>query len=340
MNRKKTVILRADGNREIGMGHFTRSIALAEMLNSKFHCHFAVAGPGAYHKNEIKRVGAELIELPGSEEHFESFLKIPSPSDIVVLDNYFFDTPYQQKIKNLGCSLVCIDDMHDRHYLADLVINHSPSAEREMYSCAPDTKLLLGMDYVLLRNEFLLQARMKGKIPQSRSVMICFGGSDTNNLSLKYARLIHKIYPEMPVTIVLGAAASGEEEIRNWIASEQLENRISCFGNLTAGELIRAFERSWSCIVPSSGIMFEVIASKRILITGYFVDNQKYNANKIRNEEKGIFVLGDLNIPDENSIRRIIDHSMKIDYNLVTGYNSTLIDGLSGKRILNEFERL
>ena len=42
---------------------------------------------------------------------------------IVVLDGYHFDTNYQTKIKQKGCKLVCIDDLHDKHFVADIIIH-------------------------------------------------------------------------------------------------------------------------------------------------------------------------------------------------------------------------
>ena len=56
--------------------------------------------------------------IPLQEEtHSADFLSHLQGDEIVVLDNYFFTTDYQRAIKQKGCRLVCIDDMHDKHYV-------------------------------------------------------------------------------------------------------------------------------------------------------------------------------------------------------------------------------
>ena len=72
----------------------------------------------------------------------------------MVLDNYFFTTDYQRTIKEKGCCLVCVDDMHDKHYVADVVINHGLTDE-SLFDVEPYTKLCLGGDWALLRHPFI-----------------------------------------------------------------------------------------------------------------------------------------------------------------------------------------
>lgn len=72
----------------------------------------------------------------------------------MVLDNYFFTTDYQRAIKEKGCCLVCVDDMHDKHYVADVVINHGLTDE-SLFDVEPYTKLCLGFDWALLRHPFI-----------------------------------------------------------------------------------------------------------------------------------------------------------------------------------------
>jgi spore coat polysaccharide biosynthesis predicted glycosyltransferase SpsG len=59
-NRK--VILRADGNSEIGLGHVYRSLALAEMLNEDFETVFLIKKPLKELKRTILQTCSECIE--------------------------------------------------------------------------------------------------------------------------------------------------------------------------------------------------------------------------------------------------------------------------------------
>jgi spore coat polysaccharide biosynthesis predicted glycosyltransferase SpsG len=137
---KANIILRADGGETIGMGHFIRTLALAEMLKDEYHCIYATKKPSKYQKEEIDRICHDIIELPDNEDHYQTFLGYLNGDEIVILDNYYFDTDYQIKIKKKGCKLVCIDDLHNKHYVADLVINHTP-LNPSLFSCAIYTRL-------------------------------------------------------------------------------------------------------------------------------------------------------------------------------------------------------
>jgi spore coat polysaccharide biosynthesis predicted glycosyltransferase SpsG len=119
---KRKVIFRADAGQNIGYGHFIRSLALADMLRNDFDILFATVNPTDYQKAELAKV-CPFIGFK-EETHFNDFRYFLKGNEIVVLDNYFFTTDYQKAIKEKGCKLVCIDDMHDKHYVADVVINH------------------------------------------------------------------------------------------------------------------------------------------------------------------------------------------------------------------------
>ena len=124
---KRIVCLRADAGPEIGFGHFTRSLALAEMLKDDFDCVFFTVDPSEYQRREVERVCRLHPLLPAS--HLEDFQSCLQGDEIVVLDNYFFTTEYQKAIKSKGCRLVCIDDLHDKHYVADAVVSYTVCPE-------------------------------------------------------------------------------------------------------------------------------------------------------------------------------------------------------------------
>src|SRR5690554_1973465 len=119
----KTLLFRADGNNQIGMGHYIRSLALAQMLKNHFNCAFAIQNPIPAQKKNIETACERIIELKTSNK--DEFLNFVSSQDIVVIDNYCFSTEYQRAIKSKGCKLVYIDDLNDKHYVADLIISNT-----------------------------------------------------------------------------------------------------------------------------------------------------------------------------------------------------------------------
>ena len=120
---KRKIFFRADASQSIGYGHFIRTLALADMLKDDFDCVFYTQTPTEYQRKELEKV-CPFIELPDDDTRFRLFIEELKGDEIVVLDNYFFTTDYQRSIKTKGCKLVCVDDMHDKHYVADVVINH------------------------------------------------------------------------------------------------------------------------------------------------------------------------------------------------------------------------
>ncbi|MFC2132454.1 UDP-2,4-diacetamido-2,4,6-trideoxy-beta-L-altropyranose hydrolase [Bacteroidota bacterium] len=330
---KKKVILRADGGSNIGMGHFTRTLALGEMLKKDFYCIFATRKPTQYQKQEIARICKGLIELPEDITHFYEFLKVLKGDEIVVLDNYFFDTYYQKRIKDKGCNLVCIDDIHDKHYVADIVINHAPGIIRNEFSIEDYTKLLLGPKYALIREVFLESNTIRRNYKEAHeSILLVFGGSDLNNLTCEYLHKVYYLNNFKQINIITGDGYRYINVLESLVGKLK-KSKINHYHNIKAEELIQVILQSDIVIAPASTILYEILNLKTPVISGYCVDNQKYIYQGFK----------DLNIildgGDLNSTDGIMDLLKNIDLNnylIPLKKLDNLFDGLSGKRIKNE----
>ena len=126
---KQKVYIRTDGSPEIGLGHVVRCVSLAHMLKNDFTIHFFVLEIPDSLKNEITQNGWDVTFIDRESD----FLNKLTGNEIVVIDGYQFDSEYQKEIKSKGCKLVCIDDFHDQHFYADLVINHAPGVSKDDY---------------------------------------------------------------------------------------------------------------------------------------------------------------------------------------------------------------
>src|SRR5690606_17963227 len=127
---------------------------------SHFQVHFSCKEVPATIKRDIIQEGF-LFQVIDREEEF---LQSLTGKEIVVLDHYGLDSNYQQKIKERGSKLVCIDDQHDKDFLADLVINHSPGVAYQDYRTPAFTQFALGPDFALLRPPFLSRAKKKANL--------------------------------------------------------------------------------------------------------------------------------------------------------------------------------
>lgn len=286
MENKRKIYFRADASAEIGYGHFIRSLALADMLKDEFDCLFYTQTPSEYQRKECEKV-CRLVELPADDTRFQLFLDNLKGDEIVVLDNYFYTTDYQRAIKNKGCKLVCIDDMHDKHYVADAVVNQSPVKESE-FNIESYTYLYLGTDYELLRKPFLQP--LSGR-PRNNSVIICFGGSDPMHLSDKIVSLLVEIGAPYNIVTILGDKATLTNENRKFVDIKR---------KLSAQQMAELFESSAFGILSASTVSLEAMSRRLPIMIGYYADNQKEGFERFM--ERGNFIsLG--YIPNLNKIQ-------------------------------------
>jgi UDP-2,4-diacetamido-2,4,6-trideoxy-beta-L-altropyranose hydrolase len=331
--KKRTIIFRADGGPEIGMGHFIRTLALAEMLNEEFHCIYATRKPTEYLVEEIEKICHGRIDLPEDDSHFNDFLEHLGGDEIVVLDNYYFDTDYQRSIKTLGCKLVCIDDMHDKHYVADIVINHAPIVNN-LFSVEPYTKMLIGFEYALIRSEFFKSAKTIQQNLSLQHVLICLGG-DHNNLTLSFLKDLVKIDKINKVSIITGEAYGYKTKLHQEINNLNEIKKITWHLNINAKGVKKVMQDADFGIVPCSTVLIEAISQNLPVITGYFVKNQMEISRKIKDKYCSIKEVGDLN-------NVLISESLinELETNLATNKSYQIISNSGRLKIQKEFKIL
>jgi UDP-2,4-diacetamido-2,4,6-trideoxy-beta-L-altropyranose hydrolase len=319
----KKVLFRADASADIGYGHFIRSLALADMLKENFDCCLVTVNPTEYQIREIEKV-CKYLSL-SEINHFDVFLSLLKGDEIVVLDNYFFTTDYQREIKKRGCKLVCMDDMHDKHYVADVVINYAVGVTKADYSVEPYTQLCLGLSYALLRKPFLTK-HVKGK-HNGINVFICFGGSDINNLTCRCVKAIKFLNEISIINVIIGDAYSSILELRNL---REQDERISILSNLPAEDMAQLLNETDIAVLPASSVLWEALfVGVDNIIYGYYVDNQKDICNHLRdNDCLGLSYIGNFNSLDVTLLRQkiydrivFINKRRKLTYNIFNNKN-------------------
>ncbi len=291
------ILFRADAGAGIGYGHFIRTLALADMLKDDFDCVFYTSEPTPYQVDQLKTV-CKYFSLEDKNK-FHQFLDCLKGDEIVVLDNYFFTTDYQTRIKSRGCKLVCIDDIPDKHYVADLVINQSINIIPEDYSCEPYTQFALGLGYSLLRKPFFDACKKREEkhpliVKDNLNVVIAFGGSDYLDLTSKVITSIMDISFVQCISAIVGDSYSTNQMVEN--------PKVHYKKNLSAQEIADIFSLSDVAILPASTMMNEALACGSDIIGGYYVDNQKndYYAFMLSN-----MILGVGDFTDNDAMDRV-----------------------------------
>jgi len=298
----KKILFRADGNEAIGLGHLYRLFALVEMLKESYDfCLLTKASstlsviPESY---PIEIIPNEISNIDEPDWLIENF---DTENHILVADGYQFDSTYQKRIKKSGYKLVYIDDMATEHLYADMVVNHSPGLEPTNFSYEPYTRFGLGTAYAILRPAFLEAPKNERKIKHVDTAFVCFGGADKCNLSEVATTVLLEISEINMVHVVLGAANNK----KNLIELAEKEPRLKVYKNLGENDMVLLMQKCNFAIVPSSTILYELCAINMIILSGYFVDNQK-RIYKGFLEKNAIFGLGDFTTSNVSQFREAI----------------------------------
>lgn len=339
---KKKVLLRADGNTQIGLGHIYRCIAIAEMLQEDLSCEFLL-GHNSQIKNiipsqfPVKYIPASITLENESEWINENF---DTKSLLIILDGYHFNADYQKNLKKLDAKLVYIDDLAKEHMVADAVINHAPSANATDYKKENYTKLFLGIQYAILRQGFLKKAKeAQANFKTISNVLITLGGSDEHNITLKILEPLLEINQIQKIDIIIGAAYPFKEQLEEKVKSSN--KHIQLFSNLSELEMINLMSACDAAFAPCSTTCMELFAVNKPVFAGFSASNQIALYNYFKSSGL-IFDLKNLQDITVKEIKELVEEKSKQlpEINKMLNLQKQLIDGRSGERIVALVKKL
>ena len=208
----KQVIVRADSSVNIGRGHIMRCLTLARELTG-LGC--TVTFIARTHKGNcnylVEKEGFTLLELPGysnesfaaancyekwlgvsQEEDAKACIELVNDSnkfDICIVDHYALDSTWHRLAKRFSKKILVIDDLANRNYLCDYLLDQTYGRGPKLYSRYVPEKclLLLGGDYMLLRPEFhrlrLKAIEKRNNSSNTQYILVSVGGSDEANVT-------------------------------------------------------------------------------------------------------------------------------------------------------------
>lgn len=209
----QNLLIRADANAEIGVGHVMRCIALAQAWRDHGgRAIFALARGARELESRICSHGGEAASIdgePGTQQDASALLKLAEyyRADWVVLDGYSFSSEYRQGLEAANSSLLIIADGGQIvRGACDIIVDPDPvSADqpREGEACA---EVLLGSQYALIRREFLEATPASQVAPEkAKRILVTLGGGDFHNVSLQLLRAFERICDlELDLTVIVG----------------------------------------------------------------------------------------------------------------------------------------
>lgn len=285
---KKQIVIRADGNRQIAMGHVMRCLSIADELQARgADVIFVTAG------NETE----ELIRSRGFENHvlhsdfaqmeqelpiFLDFLKEYEP-DLILTDSYYVTGAYMEALRQIS-KTAYIDDLGQPVYPVDILIDYNIYGSELPYEKYYTEKgiplperILTGCSYAPLRAEFR-QGRRSRVQECVTDVLITTGGGDKADTA---GRLCRKLLEErkkgshagIRYHVICGPFAQNRQELVE-IAMEDDAFVIHDFVTNMSEFLI-----NYDLAVSAGGsTMYELCSMGLPAVCFTFADNQRLQA--------------------------------------------------------------
>ncbi|SHK75749.1 UDP-2,4-diacetamido-2,4,6-trideoxy-beta-L-altropyranose hydrolase [Hymenobacter psychrotolerans] len=271
------LLLRADGNSRIGLGHVMRLLALAEILREEAtECLFLVREPGPKLQAQLAAAGCTVLEVPVqplAEEAAWLVRHILRATDILVLDGYAFTYSYQHTVRGAVARLVYLDDLHSFPLAADMVLNPAGGISLSQYEMRqPGARLLAGPAYAPLRRVFRQASQEPASTAPPDTVLVCLGGADPTHQTRHVAAALLALPTVVQVHAVLGSAYAGWDELHAWAVQQP---RLVLHRNLPADELVGLMRRCGAAVCSPSTVSYEYCAAGGgILLLLPVADNQ------------------------------------------------------------------
>jgi len=326
---KTKVFLRADGNSRIGLGHIHRLLALGEILSRHFTCIYLIRSPLPGISKLIHASGHQIIDVEGNND-LDELKRQLTGHEIVVLDGYNFNTAYQQEVKEHGCKLVCIDDIHSYHFVSDVLINPAGDVSLSEYSKEPYTKTFFGPAFAMLKKPFREASKEAPINNRETNLLICMGGADPENHTLS-ALKIGLNFSFNTCYIVLGEAFAHRQSLQNIVdVVDESSFKIEILSNLESSSLAGIMKKTGVAICSASGIAYEYLSVGGELYLRQTAENQSHFfsfliqnnlAFKLENfrvepEKVQSATQNRLRIFDGNSDQRILKIFNRLDFEL------------------------
>lgn len=339
------LLVRADADAQIGMGHVMRCLALAQAWQrAGGRAVFFTASRASAWESRVRSEGMELLYLsaqPGSPEDARHTALLAQKVDAgwVVVDGYHFGADYQCALRTSGQAVLFVDDNgHAAHYSADVVLNQNIHADEGLYSNRESyTRLLLGPRYALLRQEFLSWRGWERSTPDRvRNLLVTLGGSDPRNVTAEVIRVLQRVDAEgLDVVVVVGEENPFWGELRQ-VAAESTR-AVRLVSNVTEMPELMA----WADLTISAGgsTCWELAFMGCPAILLIVAENQRVAANLLA--EVGVAVsLGDAwQIDPERVVPSICDLLNDSEARAqMSRKGRSLVDGLGASRVVQVLE--
>lgn len=219
-----TILFRCNAGPVIGYGHLTRCRALAQALRRQGETCVMVGPDAADARPEDQNIFSDWISVPDWPSAAEDAAVLVGLSRRLdagwaVLDDYRVDETYQLTLRAAGLRWLQFDGTATKPIWADLLlVPNLALSERDYVSVLrnPETKILCGPNYALLRPEFQL-AQLRPSNRPVEQILVSFGGGDDRGaVEFVLSSLLPKTQSNLSFTVLSGAQNPRNPRISEW----------------------------------------------------------------------------------------------------------------------------
>lgn len=267
---------RVDANENVATGHMMRCIAIAtECRRRGIDCIFILA-----ENKETQRLteygfsyrilDSKWDDMDGEEDKLITLIR-ELKLDRLVIDSYQATASYLASI-NVVVPVMYIDDMSEEEYSVDAILHYSQWAEDNTYQkkySATDVSLLVGMQYVPLREEFRKSTASEHR---EDSILITTGGTDTYNVTYKVLCELQsrQEFSDYKFEVIIGSLNQNKEILQGL---QKKDKRIALHQNI---KNMDEFMRKCRFAVSAGGTtLYELCACGIPTVCFSFADNQQ-----------------------------------------------------------------
>ncbi len=283
---KSNLLIRADGDQTMGLGHLMRCLSLAQAWTDRGgNAQFVCAACPPILAERFKSEGFSVTALGGKSgggEDLRETLHLAQANDVdwIVLDGYHFGPDFSDKFSKSGIKVLEIDDCAPRRpFQADILLNQNIYADAGLY---PDrgsaTRLLTGSRYVLLRREFWPLRGQNHEIRKKADrMLITMGGSDPENITGRILESLRGLESQLTVMAVVGAANPHLDNLKTIFDGFNPESRLMS----NVREMSDLMKWADFAIIAAGSTCWEMAFMGLPSLMFVLAENQKLNAESL-----------------------------------------------------------
>lgn len=346
------IAIRVDANKTIAMGHVMRCITIARQL-LKRGCRVLFLTADEWARDTISEAGMDQLCLhtrwDWMEEELPRLREILSMAGIktLLVDSYQVTTAYFEGLKDL-VRIVRIDDCFEPVAPADLLINYNAFHVRFPYqeTYTGGTRLLLGTDYVPLREEFARRGMMEtadGNTRKGLSVLLASGSGDVQDALMGLLQKIveEEAFQEVTFYVIVGGLHPRGDEIELF-SMEDEQPRIKVYR--PCRDVAALMEKCDAAVSAAGTMLFELSAMGVPTVFFETADNQRYDREYFGEGERMLYA-GDIRQDREGCLTAVCENLKQLlaDAALRQRMRAALFqvtDGRGAARIAEEIAKL